>query len=84
MCGYLYLDLIYFRYHPVRSVNSTFLYVAAILVHPIFKCRYIISLFSPQFVHCAVCNFCSVSVEGKMELYGICDEFVDFFVNLFF
>ena len=71
MCGYLYLDLIYFSYHPVSFVNSTFLYVAAIFVHPIFNCRYIISHFSTQFVACAVCNFCSRYVEGKMELCGI-------------
>ena len=33
----------------------------------------------PQFVQCAVCNFCSFYVEGKMEVYGIG---VCLFVNL--
>ena len=70
VCRYLYLDLFYFRYHPVNSVNSTFLNVAAIFVHPIFKCRYIIFHFSTQFVHCAVCNFCSPYVEVIIEVYG--------------
>ena len=71
MCRYLYLDLISSRYHSVNSVNSTFFNVDAIFVHPIFKCRYIISHFLTQFVHCAVCKFCSPFVEDEMEVYGI-------------
>ena len=58
---------------------TLFFYVAAIFEHPIFKCRFIVSYFSTQFVHCAVNNFCSLYVVGKMEVYGTC---ICSFVNL--